>query len=259
MIKRLYILGVLLLAIGLATPSPAQEQHTSPSAPSGVEAAPDKYIIEAQEFFRYCKKDDYLGKHFDCRCVASEFFDMRLKKGPQAKSSELVESLDKKQCLYKKQAIINQDTANIDMDTVSDKDIDEAQEFFQSCKNTPNMATYYDCECLASQYLSERQEQGPDAVYSSIFQAIRKECPNTEAAAGYMYGECQKMGTLVARHQPLDEFCECAGNTFAKLYTKSGVEPGSQGYQNLRSQALVMCTVLPGGQRLSRIKPEDID
>ena len=120
--------------------------------------------------------------------------------------------------------------------------IQEAQNYFHLCETTGSMYLYYNCKCLASKFLDKRIELGPKASNTSIALKISNECADATQAAGYEYKQCIQHGPMMPPEIPLEEYCSCYANTYAKLYEQgSSGGPGSRTSVNFRTQAYIMC------------------
>ncbi len=261
---RVFILMVLLFVIfssapvpaqELATPVPeisAEEETTTQTAPQTTgKKIPEKYIKEMRGFYEYCLKDSYMNGTYDCRCMGKSYIRQRIEDGPGVKSAEIMKTMEKSACFFEKgeEGIITTE----DMEEIPDEYIEEAQKFYDNCEADFNMNSNYDCQCLSVKYLDERIERGPDSAAGSVLLSIQKECPNTVGAAGFAYTECLRQGTMMSLYQPIEEYCECYANTFAKLYKNAKVTPGSQHFTALKTQTRLMCTKLPGGVKFPNV------
>ncbi len=125
---------------------------------------------------------------------------------------------------------------------IPDEFIIEAREFYDMCNTTANMFQYYDCKCLATKFLDKRIEMGPDIGKDSITMAIERECPDASEAAGYEYGQCLGQASLLPKGTiPLEDYCMCFANTYARLYENMSAGPSSTTFINLKAQAYTMC------------------
>lgn len=121
--------------------------------------------------------------------------------------------------------------------------IQEAQKYYARCENTGSMSLYYNCKCLASKFLDKRIQVGPQASGTSIALTIAGECADATKAAGYEYGECIKNGVLMPINVPIEDYCACYANTFAKLYEKySHSGPGTRTFVHYQTQAYISCS-----------------
>ncbi|MGB4107996.1 MAG: hypothetical protein WBK55_09425 [Alphaproteobacteria bacterium] len=120
--------------------------------------------------------------------------------------------------------------------------IQEAQKYFSLCERTGSMSLYYNCKCLASKFLDRRIQVGPKASMTSIALSITGECADATKAAGYEYQECVKNATLMPLDIPVEEYCACYANTFAKLYERDNRSgPSSKAFVHFQTQAYISC------------------
>lgn len=123
-----------------------------------------------------------------------------------------------------------------------DQYIQEAQRYYALCERTGTMRMYYDCKCLASTFLDKRIEMGPDTSDRAVAMAIAGKCADATKAAGYEYEECVKQGAVMPLNIPVEEYCACYANTFAKLYEKYNYNgPSARTFTHFQSQAYVTC------------------
>ncbi len=125
---------------------------------------------------------------------------------------------------------------------IPDEFIVEARQFYDMCSTTANMFQYYDCKCLATKFLDKRIEMGPVPRTDSITIAIERECPDASEAAGYEYGQCLGKASLLSHGNiPIEDYCTCFANTYARLYENMSAGPSSTTFINLQAQAHTMC------------------
>ncbi|HBR70060.1 MAG TPA: hypothetical protein DEA55_11860 [Rhodospirillaceae bacterium] len=242
-------------------PAPAQSKPQK----DAISSLPDKYIVEMERFFAYCKDDDYLSKNYDCRCLSVEYIDIRTAKGSHLKSSEILKEMKKEQCLFDKNAApptsgaLATDTGKpgTDYGAIPDEYLKEANDFYERCNASYDRSTNYDCECLSTKYLDMRIKEGPETPESQIMVRLATECPNVEGAAGHFYSQCVSQAALLPTNMTVEKFCTCVANTFAKLYKTAHITAGSQQYTSLQSSAMLMCTQLPGGKKFPNLAYPD--
>lgn len=120
--------------------------------------------------------------------------------------------------------------------------IQEAQKYYSLCENDASLSLYYDCKCLGSKYLDKRIKLGPEVTHTVIALEIRGECADASRAAGYEYEQCVNNGAMMPYNIPLEEYCACYANTFAKLYEKNSYDgPGARIFTHFQTQAYVTC------------------
>ncbi len=252
MLMRFYVLVIVAFAFAAtALPVFAQEQAGSGVLLEDTAKIPDAYIREMDSFYSYCLEDPYLKKDFDCRCLAVKYVEKRTEKGPAENFTNIVNALDKQTCLYDSETPASAAGTGRSMEEISDKDMKEAQAFYENCTADRRMSVHYDCECMSVKYLDQRLQKGPAATHSEIMLYINKECPNTAGIAGLIYNQCLGQGTLMPLSRPLEDFCECYANTFATLVEKTKIVVGSPQHTGMRAHAMLECrTERPGGIRL---------
>lgn len=128
------------------------------------------------------------------------------------------------------------------MGDIPDVYIKEAMAFHSKCMNSHQKRAYYDCRCLAVQYLDERVKRGPDADSQEIVMSIGSGCEDGTGATGQMYTECITNGAMVPPETDMDTYCECLASTYGQLYETSKLAMNSRTYVRLKTQAKVMCT-----------------
>ncbi len=126
----------------------------------------------------------------------------------------------------------------LDPDLVNEL-LEEMQQVHDTCASDGLQSRFYDCECLAVQYLDKRLEMGPEASNGKIMMQINKECANPVGVAGYSYGVCEERMILMNRPD-FKSVCECFANTVAKTY---GERPRleSRYWQRVQAYAYTQC------------------
>lgn len=133
-------------------------------------------------------------------------------------------------------------------DEIPEEVIEEAEQIEQRCTDSSTMSVYYDCECWAMRFLEQRLIRGPEVSQNSVMMDIGTECPNTPAIAGYAYNTCihQGISTFPSGQDP-EEYCECVGNSYAKLYERSGQTLTSSLIVKMKTISALSCTKQPPG------------
>lgn len=108
-----------------------------------------------------------------------------------------------------------------DMSDLPDDYIIEASKFSETCRNDKKMPLYYNCECLAVEYLDHRKDLGPDASKEAVKNRLGDHCKDGTGIAGQLYEKCLYDYATAPKHVDPEEFCSCYGNTFASLFEKS--------------------------------------
>lgn len=118
----------------------------------------------------------------------------------------------------------------------------EAQQYYALCEGTASLYLYYNCKCLGSKYLDKRIQLGPDATNTAITLDISGECADASLAAGYEYEQCINNAVMMPHDIPLEEYCSCYANTFAKLYERGNYTgPGARVITHFQTQAYITC------------------
>lgn len=113
--------------------------------------------------------------------------------------------------------------------------------YFKKCQND-GTSTYYDCECLASNYVKKKVVYDDQMTDYVIFQQISKQCVDDVAVAGQTYSECISMQKVDPRWS--DEFCECYANEYAEEYKEKGLSLNRRQIVKVRGEAMNKCNFL---------------
>lgn len=128
-------------------------------------------------------------------------------------------------------------------DEIPQEVIAEAEQIKGICQAHHRMSIYYECECWAMRFLEQRLVRGPDMDARIVMLDIQAECPNMPAIAGYAYQSCISQGIdFFPKDQDPEEYCGCIGNSYAKLYARSGRRISSRLAIQLRTIAALSCT-----------------
>jgi hypothetical protein len=133
--------------------------------------------------------------------------------------------------------------------------IEEAEKFYNECQTNDNMSRYYNCECLASKFLDKRIMAGPEVLNDIIVQSITHECADAAGAAGQEYQSCLENAPMMPANIPIEEYCTCYANTYAKLYEKYSLGPSSNTFIKLQTEAHISCQNPDLAKRLYPYKP----
>ena len=136
------------------------------------------------------------------------------------------------------------------LDDVPDEYLIEAQNYYESCEADGNISAYYDCRCMAAQYLDTRINAGPEMQPSSIELAIGPGCMDSARIAGNTYNECLTRAPVLPLNQTVEEYCTCYANGFARIYKRSGFELSSKSKIKLQAQAAIICKDPAMGRKL---------
>ncbi len=125
-------------------------------------------------------------------------------------------------------------------DNVPDAFFREADNFRAECYGDVVRGWYYNCECLAYEYL-EARIKNPKVPKSSITLIISNKCVDASGAAGFQFDQCINSRAPKDRSKESEEYCTCFANTFARLFEQSGAAPSTSLYGYLQSQAMIAC------------------
>lgn len=210
------------------------------SAQSVFSGASDDNIKEAQRFFKYCGENDTMNRQKDCRCAATKYLETRMSLGDDA-SPEQILAENVNTCL--KDARYEIDPAErTNIEKYSQKDIAEAEAFFEDCSGDTGYRISFDCECLASRFLEERHKRGPLYPAESIKVLLQLECRNVVETTGYEYSSC--MSSPAFRNTNGIErktFCECYARQWAKMYESFRGVVDSKSTMNMQANARGIC------------------
>lgn len=117
----------------------------------------------------------------------------------------------------------------------------EAEKFRLYCQGKPSMSDYYDCGCLAVEYLKRRNDVGPFTHGSSIMSDISGTCQDATGAAGTMYNQCVGKSPSLPEGTDVEAFCSCFGNAYAELFVKMNRKPSSKTSIALHTMAKAKC------------------
>lgn len=148
-------------------------------------------------------------------------------------------------------ALLNKDKVRLpykNYSEIPEEAIVEAEAFQKACVADVNLSTYYECDCWAMRFLEARLVRGPDIQQDIIMMDIGSECPNTAAIAGSAYKNCIAQGIdFFPKKQDPEEYCSCVGNSYAKLFERSGQSIDSKLMIQLRTMASLSCIQQPPG------------
>jgi hypothetical protein len=96
---------------------------------------------------------------------------------------------------------------------------------YTMCQRNAYQSLYFNCECLAGAFLTEREKLGPMVTQFEIMERLTKSnsamCGNTEAIAGSAYKACMEYaGTSRELELDNEDYCACAANKMANDFTK---------------------------------------
>jgi len=126
-----------------------------------------------------------------------------------------------------------------DFSKATDLQIEEAQNFYKSCKKNEDLSSVHDCRCLAGEYLASRMALGEGASSREVFSKVKalciKDSENGEALspdestgtseytdeqideAQDVYEMCRKHSVMSVKHD-----CRCMASEFIQLRKEKG-------------------------------------
>jgi len=129
------------------------------------------------------------------------------------------------------------------------KQMDEAFAVYDECKASDMVRKYYDCNCLAENFLNLRAAD-TDTPRDELIVTARKKCPNTVDIAGSSYQRCLDWAPRL--RADYDQYCTCYANTFAKNFTTNPTD-SIRGREMIMTRALVSCNTTDEiGERRAR-------
>jgi len=131
----------------------------------------------------------------------------------------------------------------------SDEEKDqEATYIYARCQNNALEKIYYNCECVAGAFRTERDRREDfipqDVVYNSLFTkdiAPRYNCANDVEIAGDAYQKCMTYSKVQRKRKGYhDEYCSCVANKMARNFKKEPQLRMSH-ISDLRVDAMLTC------------------
>ncbi|MDY0029311.1 MAG: hypothetical protein RBR86_05135 [Pseudobdellovibrionaceae bacterium] len=98
--------------------------------------------------------------------------------------------------------------------------IDEALTMSLNCKKSPDVYTFYDCDCVGMKFLEQRQLKGDAPPQTLLLIEAQKYCPNSAGVAGTSQAQCEGWAKN-ARPYDYEPFCECYANEFANMFASN--------------------------------------
>ncbi len=178
--------------------------------------ASDSQIEEAQKFYKKCKNNETLSARKDCKCAATSYLETRLKLGDSA-TIEQITAENINSCLKDEKSMI-QDPNKVKVE-VTETQMKEAESIYAWCKGDYDVSRQLDCECLASEFLQKRIEEGPILGRDIILGSLGGKCKNLVESAGVQYQQCMS-GAAVKKTYGIErkKFCECYARAWTKNY-----------------------------------------
>lgn len=129
-----------------------------------------------------------------------------------------------------------------DYEDIPEEAIEEAEIFLRQCESDYHRSMHYDCECQAMRFLEQKIIRGPDTNPRTVLLDLYGVCPNKPGAAAYAFDKCMNQSpSFYPDDQDPESFCECAGNSYARLYARSGEHPSSSQMVRMRTMAAISC------------------
>ncbi|MCK5385531.1 MAG: hypothetical protein KAJ29_08110 [Alphaproteobacteria bacterium] len=251
----MFVISILVLSV-LVLPESAYSQNNGTALPEfespeevsaevtdddPYDLATDEQIEEAQRFYESCKNNETFSARKNCKCAAAAFLETRILLGDTATVDEIMEE-NINSCL------LDEDKGNIpyiddlDLEEVTKKQMEEAEFVFQSCKESPRVSRFVDCECLAAKFLDLRIKRGPLPPQSLIVSEItQKECRNIVETTGMEFERCMRgTGFKYYNIRPKD-YCECYAKAWGKIFKGFNGLLDERKKANMRLRARSIC------------------
>lgn len=104
---------------------------------------------------------------------------------------------------------------------------EEAEYVHQECTISLTKRTFFNCDCIAGEFLLRRERLGPTVPQSDILtnmmESAKGVCPNTERFAAESYSDCMEVRAIhaeLATPEENDRLCHCAANKAALDFAK---------------------------------------
>jgi hypothetical protein len=133
------------------------------------------------------------------------------------------------------------DVRHMNLEDIPDRYLKEAEEYRQYCQQRNLLRTYYNCDCMALEYLQTRIDLGPSIDRTAIIIKIGGTCVDVTNAAGLAYKECKDMWSLLGLRTNEERYCSCVGSTYAKMYKAAGLQPSSRVFSRIKNNAMSVC------------------
>lgn len=103
----------------------------------------------------------------------------------------------------------------------------EADAFYQRCSTTAQFYQYYNCDCLAAEYLDARIND-PFAQEGILIMRVKKQCIDPMEAVGYEYSSCMENGTIFPEGVDPADYCECYAREYGRVFSAAGKSPSGR-------------------------------
>ena len=101
-------------------------------------------------------------------------------------------------------------------DKIPDEYIEEADNYFDTCRQDYITSQYLNCACMSTTLLRERIARGPTVPQTTILLEINDECFDAINSAGPIYEKCLKNSYSFKPGTDPEKYCECVANTYVE-------------------------------------------
>jgi len=180
-----------------------------------ISEASDDQILEARKYYKYCSENPTMASQKDCKCASAAYLDARLALGDAASVNDVMDSI-KNECLVDESVPVLE--GERDMSGLSDKELEEAKQFYDYCKGDMSFDAAYDCECLAAEMVQTRKKyKGTTVSMEAMILEVGGHCPNIVQMTGNFYMQCMSSAFVSRLTDVLPKtLCECSANGWAK-------------------------------------------
>ena len=116
----------------------------------------------------------------------------------------------------------------------------EAEQFLDRCLIDPKYTQFYNCDCLAANYLDERLKD-PFEQAGVITMNIQGRCIDPSLATGEAYLSCLNNGTIFPDITDPEAYCECYAREFGIIFEQAGRSPNTRVLTAVKSRAHSNC------------------
>lgn len=128
----------------------------------------------------------------------------------------------------------------IEVEQIPYEFIVEAEQFLNRCSTTAQFFQYYNCDCLAANFLDERIKD-PFAQEGIIVMRIKSQCIDPIEAVGKEYTHCMQSGTIFPDGVDPASYCECFAREYGRIYRVAGKSPSSRLITAVTARAHLNC------------------
>lgn len=119
--------------------------------------------------------------------------------------------------------------------------IKESITFQRYCYKEYKLNRYYNCDCLAANFLDQRIKEGPDALRDAIMKNIESTCQDTTEAVGMAYKDCMSNSMVLPMNMDPEAYCNCYASNFGKIFEESNLTPTAPNLTKAQTKAHVYC------------------